>query len=345
MIYIDRKFLLLISSRLRNFKQKKEDLYNFSCPYCGDSQRSSVKARGYVYRKGDNYFYRCHNCNVSTNFNRFLEFVDTESHKDYVVEKFQANTQCDIVVPEIPKARNIFKTMASVTIPNMNQLAEMQLYYMNKAIKARQYIINRKIPQEFYSEIFYAAKFKDFLDDFYPYHGKENVPNDARIVTFYTSMDGCITNVSGRALDNDSLRYVSVKITNDKKVFGLHRMDKTKHVYVLEGQFDSMFLPNAVASGDSNLIGLAEYLRRDCKVSILDMTLVFDNQPRNREIVKQIEAAVDDGYDIVLMKPEFPAKDINDMVLAGFTDIHKIVDMCRHQGLRARLELNNWRKC
>ena len=71
----------------------------------------------------------------------------------------------------------------------------------------------------------------------------------------------------------------------------------------------------------------------------------IDRGNKSKEVVDFIIELLDDGYDIVLMKPEFPAKDINDMVLAGFTDIHKIVDMCRHQGLRARLELNNWRKC
>ena len=63
----DSKFLRLISSRLRNFKQKKDYLWNFSCPLCGDSKKNLSKARGYAFAKGVNLFYSCHNCGVGTN--------------------------------------------------------------------------------------------------------------------------------------------------------------------------------------------------------------------------------------------------------------------------------------
>ena len=55
-VYIDRKFLGFVSSRLEQYKQKQTDLYNFRCPYCGDSQKNKLKARGYVYRKSNDYF-------------------------------------------------------------------------------------------------------------------------------------------------------------------------------------------------------------------------------------------------------------------------------------------------
>jgi hypothetical protein len=47
----DSKYVRLISSRLRNFKQKKDYLWNFSCPFCGDSQKNKTKARGYAFQK------------------------------------------------------------------------------------------------------------------------------------------------------------------------------------------------------------------------------------------------------------------------------------------------------
>ena len=66
-ISVDSKFVKLISSRLRNFKQKNVNLWNFSCPFCGDSQKNKTKARGYVFPKENTLLYRCHNCGVSTN--------------------------------------------------------------------------------------------------------------------------------------------------------------------------------------------------------------------------------------------------------------------------------------
>ncbi len=87
-VYIDRKYLLLISSRLQQFKQKKEDLFNFRCLYCGDSKKNKLKARGYVYRKSNDYFFICHNCGKSTTFAKFLEHVDGTTYKQYILERY-----------------------------------------------------------------------------------------------------------------------------------------------------------------------------------------------------------------------------------------------------------------
>jgi transcription elongation factor Elf1 len=84
----DSKYVRLISSRLRNFKQKKDYLWNFSCPFCGDSQKNKTKARGYVFQKGNNLFYRCHNCGVSTNVGNLIKQVDDSLHKEYVLERY-----------------------------------------------------------------------------------------------------------------------------------------------------------------------------------------------------------------------------------------------------------------
>ena len=51
MSYIDQKYLNLVSPMLPLFKKKGDNLWNFRCPYCGDSQKSRTKARGYVFRK------------------------------------------------------------------------------------------------------------------------------------------------------------------------------------------------------------------------------------------------------------------------------------------------------
>ena len=53
---VESKYIRLLSHRLRNFKQKKDYVWNFSCPICGDSKKNLLKARGYVYSKGNNLF-------------------------------------------------------------------------------------------------------------------------------------------------------------------------------------------------------------------------------------------------------------------------------------------------
>ena len=88
-LHIDIKYITLLSSRLGKFSRKKDYLYNFRCPYCGDSERNPNKARGFLYRKKSDMFYKCHNCGKGTTTDKFIKFIDSELHKQYVMERFQ----------------------------------------------------------------------------------------------------------------------------------------------------------------------------------------------------------------------------------------------------------------
>ena len=87
--YIDVKYINLCSSILERFKQKQNNLWNFRCPICGDSKKHKNKCRGFIYEKRNKYFYRCHNCNVGTSFNKFLEQISPTLHRDYITENYK----------------------------------------------------------------------------------------------------------------------------------------------------------------------------------------------------------------------------------------------------------------
>ena len=88
-VYIDRKFLLQISPKLQRFAQKKTDLFNFRCPFCGDSQKNKSKARGFIYRKKNDYFFTCHNCGEGHTFYNFINHVDPSLVKEYQLERYK----------------------------------------------------------------------------------------------------------------------------------------------------------------------------------------------------------------------------------------------------------------
>ena len=71
-IITDTKFLSLPSPRLERSKKVRDYLWNFRCPYCGDSKKSQSKARGFVFRKKSDLFYKCHNCNIGTNLSNLV---------------------------------------------------------------------------------------------------------------------------------------------------------------------------------------------------------------------------------------------------------------------------------
>ena len=71
MLHLDRKYISLVSIQLDKFK-KQETVYNFRCPYCGDSKKNKNRARGYFFQKKGSYIYKCHNCGVGRTLPNFL---------------------------------------------------------------------------------------------------------------------------------------------------------------------------------------------------------------------------------------------------------------------------------
>ena len=142
-------------------------------------------------------------------------------------------------------------------------------------------------------------------------------------------------------MSDTKIRYVTVKVTDEKKLFGLHRLRKQDKVYVLEGQFDSYFVENSIASGDSNLGGVAAVLPE------LNVTLVYDNEPRNKDIVKQIEKSIDKGYNVCLFPDSVKGKDVNEMIQNGLTsdEIKTIIESNTFSGLTAKLKFTHWKRC
>ena len=88
-IFIDKKFINLMSGQLERFSWKKENLANCRCPICGDSSKNKVKARGFFFEKKGEFFFKCHNCSVGLNLYNFMSQVSPNLCKEYSLEKFK----------------------------------------------------------------------------------------------------------------------------------------------------------------------------------------------------------------------------------------------------------------
>jgi len=334
-VFIDRNFLLQVSPKLQNFTQKKDDLYNFRCPLCGDSQKNKSKSRGYVFRKGNNYFYKCHNCHVCISFYNFLDKVDSELLKEYQLERYKDgnNNKTDHKAPTFEefKTKPVFKK--ALPIPNIESLPEEHY--------AKAYVRSRKIPEQFYQTLYFAEDFKKFVQDLkIPKDGLQD--DDPRLVIPFYDKDKNLISFQGRALGESKLRYITVKMDEESvKVYGLDRIDEEKKIYVTEGPIDSMFVDNCVATADANLPSITRIFDKSRVV------LIFDNEPRNKDIVKKMEESIEEHYQLVIW-PEMMEgyKDINEMILDGFTtdEIQDIIDNNTFVNLRAKMEFIKWKK-
>ena len=88
-ILTDTTYLLQLSPRLERFKKVRDHLWNFRCPHCGDSQKNKHKARGYVFRKKTDLFYKCHNCGIGQTVGNLIKDIDPALHKRYIMERYK----------------------------------------------------------------------------------------------------------------------------------------------------------------------------------------------------------------------------------------------------------------
>jgi predicted RNA-binding Zn-ribbon protein involved in translation (DUF1610 family) len=332
MSFIDIKYIGIVSSRLQKFKQVKNNLYNFRCPYCGDSQKYKNKARGYIYQSKNDHNYKCHNCGVSRSFTNFLKDIDTVLHDQYVMERYKNGlTGKNSNTPE-PKF-HFNKPTFSKKVFDLPTIAEL-----NKEHLARTYLENRKIPEKFLKELYYCENFKSWTNQ--QKHTFNSTDNDEPRIIIPLINKGEIFGFQGRSLKkNSQVKYITI-ILNDAhpKIYGLDRVDWDKTVYIVEGPIDSMFLDNAIAMVGADLDMMFFISNYD-----VDFVIVYDNEKRNKQIVEKMQKAVDLKFPIVIWPSDLEEKDINDMVLTGH-QVKTMIESSTYKGLEAKAKLTSWKR-
>jgi hypothetical protein len=321
MDFVDVKYISILSPRFEKFKKVKNNLYNFRCPLCGDSQKNKSKARGYLYQIKNNTNYKCHNCGVNISFNNFLKQVDSNLHKQYTFEKFKENTSGKNFPTEEPKF-NFDKPKFKSTL-NLPKAVEN--------LKAKQYLESRNInPYKFY----YTEKFKSWVNTFK--HTFDDLKYDEPRIVIPLFYKKELVGFQGRTLGLSLVKYITIMLDEDApKIYGLDDIQKDKTIYITEGPFDSTFISNAIAlcgsDGDID------------KWIAGDFVWIYDNEPRNAEIINRIHKCISKGEKVVIWPNHITEKDINAMILAGH-DVQAMVESNTYYGLEANLKFTNWKK-
>ena len=320
---IDSKYIGLVSSRLQKFKRVKANLYNFRCPLCGDSQKHKNKARGYFYQVKTNTNYKCHNCGASLSFNNFLKQIDTTLHKQYVMEKFKeghaGGRNFVVDEPKFEFKKPVFKK--KLDLPKASDIPI-----------AREYLERRRLnPSKFY----FAQKFQEWVNT-QKQTFSNIVKDECRIIIPMYDTNSELIGFQGRSLGPNSVKYITVMLNEEApKIYGLDQIKTTKPIYIVEGPFDSTLVENSVAMCGSDIdiraFGWSDYI------------WVFDNEPRNREIVNRISKTIDRGDKVVIWPPNIEQKDVNDMILRGH-NVMNVLESSTYSGLKAKIKFNYWKK-
>ena len=332
-VYVDKKYISLLAPKLQQFKQRGEFLWNFRCPVCGDSQKNKVKTRGYIYKRKEHFGFMCHNCGSNMGLSKFIRYVDPVLYNEYQLESFvqsnTTNTKVDV---------NDFVTKPAFASKPKSILYTdaVRIIGLHPSNPARKYLEDRKVPLD---TLFYVDDFAKFVKDMFPENDKQLYKEERIIIPFY-DREGNLLGVQGRAIGPSKIKYITIKADETvPKIFGWDRVDVSRTMYVVEGPIDSLFIDNSLATMDASLYIAAGIVGLD-----FDYVFVYDNEPRNKQIVSNMRKTIDMGRKICVWPSYIKEKDINEMILADMhpSEIQYIIDSNTFEGLEATMKMNQW---
>ena len=262
-------------------------------------------------------------------FNSFLKKVDATLQSQYSLEKFKdgktgkgSTTDEPEVLEKVAKgSKPRFKRQVRIDLPGA---------YEEASSASAKYLDSRKVQGEFY----YAKTFRRFINGIK--HTFDDLRYDEERIVIPLYYNGDIVGVQGRSLDPNPVKYITVMFDDDApKIYGLDKIRAGAPVYVVEGPFDSTFLRNSIAmcGADADVTSWG----------VRDPVYVYDNEPRNTEICKRIQAAISSQQAVVIWPSYVEEKDINDMYLAGH-NVQNLVELNTYRGLKAKLKFNTWKR-
>jgi hypothetical protein len=261
--------------------------------------------------------------------------MDESLHQQYSFENYAEGKPLTAVVKEeIKFDQPVFKTKEETLLDKLLDRLDT-LPDDNEAVK---FCLDRKIPREKFNRLYFIDNVKKVVQLNESYKELIKTEEPRLVLPFFDDL-GQLSGITCRALRGEALRYITVKVKEQTPlIFGVNEIDSSKPVHVVEGPIDSLFLDNAIAVASSAL-GKVKQL----KTSDVEYVMVFDNQPRNKELCAIMNKAISSDYKIVIWPQTIQEKDINDMVLAN-RNVSKIIKENTFQGLEAKMKFIGWKR-
>jgi len=335
--YIDLKFINDMSARLSQFKRKSDYLYNFRCPHCGDSKKNKTKARAYFYRVKNDMFFKCHNCGEGQSLANFIKFIDPKLHDQYLLERYKGSAPST----QKPKLNFDFKPQFDDKETKANLLDELtKVSELSENHPVLEYVQDRKIPEEHYDKLYLCDKFMEFVNKVKPQTFPFIKQDHPRLIIPFYDYDGKLFAFQGRAFGKEQPKYLTIKLKESKrKIYGLERVNLQLPINIVEGPIDSLFIDNCLAMGGADMFF--------DRVPAEQITYIFDNEPRNKEIIKRMYDVIEKDFNIVIWPEHIQSKDVNDMIKSGMSkeEVSDIISTNTFAKLEALTKLSYYKKC
>jgi|APSaa5957512535_1039671.scaffolds.fasta_scaffold01033_12 hypothetical protein len=339
-LIVDKQFLNLLSARLDRFKWKSGTLANCRCPFCGDSQKNKYKARGYFYTVKGKISFKCHNCEKATSLGGVIKHFDGQMFKQYIMERFSTGEKMskkkEAVLPEYKGEAPVFqkKELIDNMMDRVDRLPDDHM--------AVQLCKHRMIPGHQWKRLYHIDDVKA-LEQLSESYRDRITSNEPRLVLPFWTNTGKLFALTCRSYEPDAkLRYLMLKLDeNIPLIYGSEIIDPKRHIYVVEGPIDSLFIDNCIAVAGSDFKKVRKILGTE------NSTLIFDNQPRNRDVLRQMREAANAGYSLFIWPDTVRSKDINDWFLLTGASKDAIMDIINENtfsGPAAVVNIENWNR-
>mgnify|MGYP000032368818 FL=1 len=276
-------------------------------------------------------FFKCHNCGEGQSFGNLLKFLDNKKYEQYLLERYKGSAPS---TPQ-PKFTNFKPEFKEVDILNgLQSVSELK-----EGHPVLDYVLNRKIPESYHSKLFLCNKFMAFVNKVKPDTFTHTKGEHPRLIIPFYDTDGKVFAFQGRAFGKEQPKYLTIKLDENKqKVYGLDTVNLQEPITIVEGPIDSMFLNNCLAAAGADLT---------LRIEPDNITYIFDNEPRNKEIIKRMYDVVEKDYNLVVWPDDMRHKDINDMILSGMSkaEVQTIISNNTFAQLEALTKLSYYKKC
>lgn len=332
----EEQYILEISSQLDLFKKVDDRQYNCRCFICGDSSKSKFKKRGwFILNKDHTWSYHCFNCSVSLSLKSVLKSYFPVVYNRYIYELLSN------------KSSSLSYKRAVTIEDDVTEIVSKNLIPLEKSKIVSKYIDDRKIPHARRSEIFIIKDFSVLKE--IPKYKESNLIPEPRIAIPVYNKDGRIVYLISRGLLKNSSRYINLSFDDSMNFFGLYRhdggyrIDLNQKVYVTEGAFDSMFLDNAIAVNNADLLRVVKFFGKLSKS--IDFIFVPDADKRNSQVLSVYSNIIKHGHKIAILPSEIKGKDLNEIVLNNPNiNIKELIEFNVYSGLEAELVFKKWKR-
>lgn len=310
--WIVEKYLRLIG--LEGLNKRNRDTWEFRCPICGDSKKSTKKRRGWLRYVENTPIIGCFNCTYRNSFKSFIKDKYNHIYLDFVKELYFGKNENHTpeIVADVPKHE-----ISRINLPKLSELEDDHV--------AIRYLYTRKINKKFYDYLYYAEEFSHWVDEYFcPDKQSYVFFKDARIVIPIYSLHNKIVGVQGRALYKTELRYMTIMREEHPNICGLERINIAKPIFVTEGFFDSCFLPNSISMNSSSV----DLTFLDNIAPRKNFIFIYDYEPRNKQNIKRMQRIADMGFQVMVWPSDTNQKDINNMIENGMT-LNQLYDIIR----------------